>query len=516
MTSRPALLSAGVAALALTAATIPAAWPAAARYPAAPATAAIAPVRDCSTLAALDLTALPAAPSRVLSAATVTTGGITYCDIRGYTAPQTQFEVKLPAATWHGQYVQQGCGGLCGDVPTEGANPVPQLASGCPAVTNGELVTASDKEGHVGASRVDGLWGKNDPRLRAVYGYTSEHSLAVLAKTVISAYYGQPPAYSYFDGCSDGGREGLIEAQRYPADFDGILAGSPALDATDFGGEFETWIYRSNTDAAGQQILGVDKLPALHAAVLAACAGADGLIDDPRACAFNPAAIKCANGTDTAACLTPAQVDVAREFYSGPRDPAGHELYPGGGLPYGSELAWAGWDINLAGNALTTTAAQAALNDLKYLAYAKNPPASFGLTDFQFTDAERARLSHLAPVYNATDPDLNAFRRHGGKIILYHGWADQAIPPFGTVDYYKAVASQTSDYASFSRLYMVPAQYHCLAGGDPGVTADLLTPLMTWVRTGQPPAAVTFATVTPKPGQPAAITVAPFDVAKNG
>jgi feruloyl esterase len=520
MRGRPTLLAAGTAALALTAATVPAAWSwAATQAPAArttaPAASAVAPVRDCATLTALDLTGLPGAPSRVLTAAPVTTGGITYCDVRGYTTPQTLFEVKLPVATWQGQYVQQGCGGLCGDVPTEGLNPVPQGADGCAAVTSGELVTASDNEGHVGASRFDGLWGSGDPQLRAVYGLTSEHSLLIVAKAVIGAYYGRQPSYSYFDGCSDGGREGLLEAQRYPADFDGILAGSPGLDATEFGAEMETWIYRSNTDEAGAQVLGVDKLPALHAAVLAACAGADGLIDDPRACTFDPASIQCPSGTDTAACLTPAQADVVRKFYSGPLDAAGHSLYPGGGLARGSELAWAGWDISPAGNALSTTAAQAALNDLKYLAFDKNPPGSFTLGDFQFTEAGRARVNRLAPLYNATDPDLNAFRRHGGKIIIYHGWADQAIPAFGTVAYYQAVAAQTRDTASFSRLYLIPAQYHCLAAGDPSIHADLLTPLMTWVQTGQAPAALTFPAISPKPGQPASITVAPFDPAKN-
>jgi feruloyl esterase len=520
MKGRAALLGAGAAALALTAAIVPTAWSAATtqtpavRTAGAPASA-ISPVRDCATLTALDLTGLPGAPSRVLTAAPVTAGGISYCDVRGYTSPQTLFEVKLPVATWQGQYVQQGCGGLCGDVPTEGNNPVPQAADGCAAVTNGELVTASDNEGHIGASRFDGLWGKDDPQLRTVYGITSEHSLLIVAKAVIGAYYGRQPSYSYFDGCSDGGREGLIEAQRYPADFNGILAGAPALDSTDFGGEMETWIYRSNTDATGRQILGVDKLPALHAAVLAACAGADGLIDDPRTCTFDPAAIQCPSGTDTAACLTPAQVDVARKFYSGPLDPAGHSLYPGGGLARGSELAWAGWDISPTGNALSTVAAQAALNDLKYLAFDRNPPDSFTLGDFQFTQAERAQLARSAPLYNSTDPDLNAFRRHGGKIIIYHGWADQAIPTFGTVLYYHALAAQTRDSASFSRLYLIPAQYHCLAGGDPSIHADLLTPLMTWVQAGQAPAALTFPTIAPKPGQPASITVAPFDPATN-
>ncbi|HEX4701294.1 MAG TPA: tannase/feruloyl esterase family alpha/beta hydrolase [Pseudonocardiaceae bacterium] len=469
-------------------------------------TAATVPKLDCAALPSLDLTSVPDAPSRIQSATAVTVAGIGYCQVRGYIAPQTQFQLMLPLATWRGQYLQVGCGGLCGDVPTAGANPAPPLSAGCAPVADGELAIASDNEGHIGTSRLDGLWGKDDPELRAVFGHLSEHSLAQLSKAIIGDYYGAPPTFSYFDGCSDGGREALIEAQRYPADFNGVLAGSPVLDATDFGGELETWVYRSNTDATGRQILGTAKLPALHAAVLAACAGPDGLVDDPRTCGFDPASIQCAAGTDTPSCLTPAEIGVVDRFYSGPLDAHGRNLYPGG-LPYGSELAWAGWDVAPNGNTLSTMAAQFAVNTLKYLAYRVNPPDSFRLTDFRFTDAEYVRLQQLAHVYNSTDPDLTAFRAHGGKIILYHGWADQAVPPFGTVAYYRTMADATPGYRSFARLYMIPAQYHCLAGGDPQVTGDLLSPLMAWVQGGAAPSTVRFPAVTTG----SQVAVAPLD-----
>jgi feruloyl esterase len=496
-----------------------AAWPADAaptpRTSTGASTGAIAPVLDCAALAKADFTTVPAAPSSIQSAAPLTRNGIAYCDVRGYIAPQTQFEVLLPTATWQGRYVQIGCGGLCGDVPTEGASPTPGLSTGCAAVTNGELVLASDNEGHIGASRLDGLWARNDPALREVFGFTSEHSLDQVAKAIMTRYYGTGPSYSYYDGCSDGGREALIEAQRYPADFNGILAGAPALDATDFGGELETWIYRSNTSPDGTQILTADKLPALHAAVLAACAGPDGLISDPRACAFDPASIQCPPAADTTSCLTPAQVTVARDFYAGPRDPQGQNLYPGG-LPYGSELAWAGWDISIGGNgpisALATTAAQFATADLTdFYPNPANTAGPVALNDFRFTREQYERLQQAAGTLNATDPDLSAFRADGGKIILYHGLADQAIPPFGTMAYYQAVAERTPDYLSFSRLYLIPGQYHCLAGGAPQATGDLLTPLMSWVEAGQAPGAVTLATVSPAGPQPAQLTVAPFN-----
>lgn len=478
---------------------------------------------DCAALPAQDLTQVPDAPSRILSASVITltpsptSGPVQVCDVKGYISPQTQFELKLPVATWHGEYVQLGCGGLCGDIPAT----APAASSGCTPVTHGELATGADNEGHVGASRLDGLWAKDDPRARTVFGYTSEHSLAQVAKAVMKAYYGQAPTHAYYDGCSDGGREALIEAQRFPGDFNGILAGDPALDATDFT-TFETWIYRSNTDTAGRQILGAAKLPALHAAVLKACAGPDGLIDDPRTCAFEPASVQCAPGADDVSCLTADQVAVVRKFYTGPVDDRGRNLYPGG-LAYGSELAWAtagaDWDIaptDDAQAAAATRSAQFAVNFLKYLAYPTNPPNSFMLRDFRFTDESSEKLQELAGLYNATNPDLAAFRARGGKIILYHGWADQAISPFGTVAYYHDVVTRAGGYnesQAFSRLYMIPAQYHCLGtgGGDPLATGDLLSPLMAWVENGQAPESVSFTTQHPDTTQPATITVQPMN-----
>lgn len=480
--------------------------------------APIVPKLDCASLPGLDLSQVPDAPSRILSSAVITStpspvsGSIAFCDVKGYISPQIQFEIKLPVATWHGQYVQLGCGGLCGDIPAT----APAASAGCAPVNNGELATGADNEGHIGASRFDGLWAKDDPQARAVFGYTSEHSLAQAAKAIIAEYYGQAPSYTYYDGCSDGGREALIEAQRYPADFNGVLAGAPALDATDFAA-FETWIHRSNTDRSGRQILGVAKLPALHAAVLKDCAGPDGHIDDPRTCAFEPATIQCPPGTDNLSCLTADQVTVVRKFYTGPLDARGRNLYPGG-LAYGSELAWAGagWDVAATDDpqaAASTKAALFAVNSLKYLSYPTNPPASYTLRDFHFTADSYEKLQRLAGIYNATSPDLSAFRSHGGKIILYHGWADQAISPFGTVAYYGEVVTRAGGYdaaQSFSRLYMVPAQYHCLGigGGDPLVTGDLLSPLMSWVQNGQAPHSVPFTTVT---AQPTAITVQPLN-----
>jgi hypothetical protein len=459
--------------------------------------AAIAPAVSCPALATRDFTAVaPGAPTQITSAAVTTYNGASFCDVQGVQPPQLQFDLKLPVSTWTGRYVQAGCGGYCGSV----GSVAPQAATGCPKVTGNELALATDNEGHTG-SGFNALFGY-DPGMRVSYAYSSEHNLALAAKAIIKAYYGQGPGYSYFDGCSDGGREALAEAERYPKDFNGILAGAPEIYASELNGEVQAWNVLVNMSASGHEILTADKLPAVHAAVEAACANAQGYITDPRTCSFDPRSIQCPAGTDNSSCLTPAQVTVAVKLYQGPRDSRGGNLYPGG-EPYGSELAWTPWfvmpstDANWPADTIDYGAAAGMIEDL---AFRVNPPASFKLTDWKFTLQNYQRLTALNGLNDATDPNLNAFAKAGGKIIIWHGFADSAINPFGTINYYQAVVQDAGGFAAsqrFSRLYMVPGGYHCLGGGAPQVTADLLDPLISWVENGAAPGAQTFPLTSP-------------------
>lgn len=479
------------------------------------------PIVDCSALAGADFSHVRDAPSVVVSAAVATSGGHAYCDVRGSISPRTHFDIKLPTSGWRGQYLQEGCDGgvFCGAV----ALPARPLAGfTCQPAVDGQLVLATDDGGHTASDQTDGRWAKNDPHLRQVFGLTSEHSLKQLAKAVITRYYGRPPAYSYFDGCSTGGRQGLILAQRYPTDFDGIIAGAPAGNLAPLAGMLDPWLIQHNTDRAGHQILTAEKLAALHAAVIGQCGDAHGIIADPRRCTFQPASIQCPPGTDTAPCLTTAQVSAVRAFYRGPTDTAGGSLY-NGGVPYGSELGWATFVAPAAdtGAPADTYDARIALNYLKYLGYAHNPPDRFTLAGVRFTDRELARLNVLGnAIYNANNPDLTAFRAHGGKLLIYHGLADPAIPPWSTIDYYAAVEHATGGFAAsqrFSRLYLVPGAYHCLVGPDfnhPAeiATPELLTPMIAWVERGVAPQAVP-APIIALPDYATVIkqTIAPYD-----
>ena len=479
---------------------------------------AIASVTTCEALGKSDLTALD---TRISSVSTVTRNGHVFCDVKGYISPATQFESLLPKDTWRGDYLQQGCGGLCGQTNVNLDDP--SRTSGYQApyapLTNGEMVVAADDQGHEAPNNGDALWAKNDLRLRAVFGYSSEHQLAQTAKALIRIFYGRKPAYSYFSGVSDGGHEALALAQRYPEDFDGIIAGAPANNWAPLT-LFELWLAASNRDSRGRQILTAEKLPALHAAVMAACADDHGVIVDPRACAFDPASMRCADGSDKPDCLTDEQIRVVRDEYRGPSDREGHGLFDGG-EPYGSELAWAGWFVMPAADVAApadTYSALIGLGYVNYMGFLHNPRGGYSLDSVPFTTAMHQQLAQLGGIYNATDPDLAAFRAHGGKIIIYHSWADQAIPPFATIDYYRAVVREAGWPAaqSFSRLYMIPGLYHCPCGqpvdGDPATIVQFMPQLVGWVEHGDAPDVITLPVTNQTTGAHlTSLRVEPFD-----
>jgi feruloyl esterase len=462
--------------------------------PTIPATATCASLATNPTLVTI-----PGNPTSIDSATDVPAAGGNpeYCDLKGLIAPQTHFEIKLPVSTWQGRYLQNGCGGYCGVITN-------QNFPSCDAQLGGDFAMATDDEGHTTSSGLGGagLFAFNSQKLRNEYGYESEHSLSVVAKAIIADFYGVAPRYSYYDGCSDGGREAMEMAERYPTDFNGIIAGAPEIIAGPLNAELQTWDYRVNTDSQGNAILTSDKLPALHAAVIAACAGDDGtndgIITDPRNCHFDPASIQCPAGVDNTSCLTPAQVTVADDIYQGPVDPQGRHLYPGG-LPMGSELAWAGFQIPVTPAAGGPVSSQASAVygglSLPYLRFQLYPPGQLGPdpSQWSFTDEGFRSLFPAANTYDAMDTNLSAFRRHGGKLIIWQGWADQAIPTYGTVDYYDTLVSRMGGLGAtqqFARMFLFPTVAHC-GGGYANSSFDLVYPMVQWVENASAPSQVT-------------------------
>jgi hypothetical protein len=454
----------------------------------------------CSALATLpSLVTIPGNPTSIDTATDVAASGTNpeYCDIKGMIAPQTHFEMKLPDKTWQGRYLQNGCGGYCGAVS---AQSFPQP---CDTELGGDFAMATDDEGHTSDSGIGGagLFAFNSQDLRQEYGYESEHSLAVVAKAIIKDFYGVGPNYSYFDGCSDGGREAMEVAERYPTDFNGIIAGAPEIIAGPLNAELQTWDYKVNIGPNGNAILTSAQMTLLHNAVITACQGddgvpGDGIITDPRDCNFSPQSLVCQNGATTG-CLTPEQAKVAEEIYQGPVDPQGRHLYPGG-LTLGSESSWAGFQIPVQPSTAPVPATNALVYSglsLPYLRFMLNAPGKLGPdpSQWQFTDQGFRSMFPAANVQDAMSTDLSAFRRHGGKLIIWQGWADQAIPTYGTVDYYEDLAGRNGGYTStqnFARMFLFPTVAHC-GGGYAASSFDLVYPMVQWVENGTAPSQIT-------------------------
>ncbi len=447
----------------------------------------VKPTMACTALSVHDLVAIGGPGSRITAAVeTVSKAGHAVCAVEGVLAPAIRFAVQLPMQNWTQRYLQVGCGGLCGSIASNvGA------ADGCLPLNAGSFVLAATDMGH---QDQDGSFGADEQK-RVDFAYRAQHLTALAAKGLIQSFYGQKEKFAYFNGCSDGGREALVEAQRYPDDFDGILAGAAALNFQVQNAVFHAWQARANTGPDGRPILLAPRLPILHDAVLKACDTLDGLKDgliaNPLACRFDPATVRCPTGTSsTQACLSAAEVEVARKFYDGPRDPASGLRLTAGGPQPGSELAWAGVYVPYsAGQPIFSE--MVSLPVLRHLAFDTDPPTGFKLADLRFDTALFDRLRPRHRLFDATNPDLDAFAAQGGKLIIWHGWADPHISPLNSIAYHEAVRRQMGAMRTdaFSRLYVLPGVYHCGNGEGPH-QIDLLTPLMAWVERGVAPEAI--------------------------
>jgi Tannase and feruloyl esterase len=441
---------------------------------AAPACAETA--RSCESLAGLDLSKVADKPAHVVSAKEGQVLGRAVCEVNGAVEPKVQFRLRLPIEGWDGRYLETGCGGLCGRITDE----VHQVY-GCAPFQKVEMAVATTDMGHEGPTPDFG----DDPQLRVDFAYRGVHVTAEVAKAIVAAFYGRSAERAYFIGCSDGGREGLMEAQRYPADFDGIAAGAPAFNFQIQNTFYHAWNARSNTGPDGKPIIVAADLPVLHRAALKACHAEDGVIADPRRCAFDPVAALCATGQD-ADCLTLEQVEAARKIYEGPRTADGVWLTVGGPQP-GSELSWAGVFVPKPGSD-DIFGRVIAGGTISHIAFDPNPPKTFGLNDLGFDRETFERLKPMHALYDATNPDLSAFTAHGGRLILWHGWSDPHISPLNSIAYYRAVratlGAEAADQAL--RLFLIPGLYHC-EGGEGFTKTDILAPLMAWVEEGKAP-----------------------------
>lgn len=448
-----------------------------------------------------------------------TRDGITYCYVKGILAPAIQFHVQLPLlGQWNGRFIKWGDGGKDGDLDFADHR-----------VGEGYAV-ANSNTGHDSGAEPGSSFAYQNRQAEIDFGYRAVHLTTVAGKTLARRYYERPPDYAYFEGCSTGGRQGLMEAQRYPGDFDGIVAGAPANHYQAMNA-VRVWLLQRmfRDDFAGALAFDTDgdgrldslrKMEMLADAVLAACDHTDGIkdgvIDDPARCDFDPGrdlvAMRCTGDKDAEGCLTSAQIQTVRDFHAGPRDSEGRQIYAG--KPMGSESQWPGLFIPYPGNRFSPGAVGLGGDHLNYLFYDEDPgvapanlldtsgtvdaaglPPEWAWWNFDINDVSAGKGDVMSRITDATDPDLSRFLvENDGKLLLYHGWADALVVPQPTLAYYHDVVETTfggdvSAARARARLFMVPGMGHCRGGSGPD-TWDRLRPLVDWVERGVEPEAL--------------------------
>lgn len=409
-----------------------------------------------------------------------------FCRVTGVLRPgassSINFEVWLPPkSAWNGKFLGNADGGSTGAI---------LYASMIDPLNRGYSTMGHDN-GHTSTNAFEQSWAVDASgavKTDAItdFGYRAQHTVTVVSKELTQAFYGAPPAHSYYAGCSQGGHHGMMEVNRYPDDYDGVVAGA---HGGDWLGMMSSEAYAAiatlkNNRAGG---LTTAQLGALNRATIAACDAIDGVVDgqieDPRQCRYDPAAMQCgAAGADPATCLSAAQVQATRDIYTGPRRSTGESVSPG--YAVGSEGFWTTtWNS-------ATVAQSGSYNDFFRLIVKKN--AAFDITNLNFdSDIDLGRQLY-GTIYDAVNPDLSRFAAKG-KLIMYHGWADPLISSYLTVNAWTRIQDNmgAANVKGFARMFMVPGMGHC-AGGPIG-TADWLTPLENWVEKGIAPDATTPA-----------------------
>lgn len=408
-------------------------------------------------------------------------GAPEHCHVFLMAQPEINIEVNLPT-NWNGRFYMFGNGGWAGesfDAPGRIANHARALRAG--------FATASTDTGHSAALEPGASFALNRQKLLD-FGFRSLHVTAVAAKLLIRSYYGADPSRSYYDGCSQGGRQGLTLAQRFPNDFDGVIAGSPALYNTGNMVARAYWMQGMEANPFPASKLGL-----LADSVYGKCDAKDGLkdglIDNPLHCGFNATQDlpRCTDGNDQPNCFTASEIASADRIYSDIFR-QGRRFFPG--WPVGAEVlgpngqsGWLGQEINVPSRG--SVWANYAQSFFRYMAMPDADPEQ-AIARFDI-DKDIPRLAFLQQVIDATEPDLSAFRQHGGKLIMYFGWADPQLNPRVAVEYYDQVVERMGDSTGeFFRLFMVPGMFHC--GGGVGTSVfDVATPLLHWVESGDAP-----------------------------
>ena len=400
--------------------------------------------------------------------------------VRGYTMPSNHFIIRLPVDEWNGKSFVKGCGAGCGTLPSTISGKFKK------ALQKGYSIATMDT-GHWSPNQFEFDWAYNNRRAEIDYAYRAVHETQRTLQEVVNIFYREESKYSYFWGCSGGGRQALMAAVKYPNDFNGIISEAPAASYTD-GLMLLTWLRQVNTGEDGKDILKKEDAPLISEAVFNACdsldGNLDGMIQSPLKCKFNPEVLLC---EDDSKCLSQEKVEVLKKWYQGPVNSKGEKLLSSG-LALGSEPFWKLWLLGPTDEPFNELLNSE--NMLRYTAFENDPGESFSVFDFDF-DIHPERMKYMANLLNVDHYSLKSFQNTGGKLLMYHGASDPAIPYKFSIEYYKQNYEKFGDKINeFFRLFVIPGMDHCTALTDMGITEDSVDPLTAlelWVEEKRAP-----------------------------
>ena len=447
-----------------------------------------AAVTDCEALPTTDFTAIQDAPTQVTGTRVVDAAGDVpaYCRAEGYVSPNVGIVLRLPGSSdWNGNFLEASLGGYGGSTEA--------MAGWCDEALRRGYACISHDTGHTGWN-LRASWAYNNLQAEFDYGIRGHHVAALAGKAITEHYYGRAPEFSYHLGCSGGGKQGMVEAQRFPWNFDGILAMEPS--SVTASGVLLLWNAVVTHDEDGNRLFTPADRDVLHEGALAACDADDGLEDgiiggDPRTCAFDPAELTCEPG-QRSGCLSPVQVEAARKVYSGPVTSEGEKVsryFPWYPATPGSEKGTFFMGTNPTGDSAPMDI-EYKTSWWRFMGFNPDPGPSWTSADFDF-DHDYKRTAMMDAVLNGyNNPDLRNLKAAGGKLMVIQGWDDSALPgPRVSVDYYEMAEKIMGGRAStqeFYRLFMIPGRAHC-RGGDGAASGDFLSYLEAWVEQGQAP-----------------------------
>lgn len=441
----------------------------------------------CAAIKSIDFTGLQDAATQIIGTKMTAAQDElpAHCVVDGYVAPTVGFKIRLPGRTdWNGKFAEVSPGGYGGSAAIDYMEPW------CDDLLRRGYACLVQDTGHTGGAGLDATWAYNNLQGEFDYGIRAAHVASIAGKAITQQFYSESPRFSYFLGCSGGGKQALVQAQRYPWNFDGVIAFEPSNPT--ITGTVQLWNALATHDAEGKPLFTKPDLQVLHDAVMAKCDLNDGIKDgliggDPRRCSFDPAALECKAG-QTSQCLSPVQVAAAKKVYGGPVTSTGRKLYfpatPGGELgsfftggPTGIDYKRTWW---------------------QYMGFTPDPGPTWKPTDFDF-DHDWKRAYMMDAILVASDnPDLRKLRAEGNKLMVIQGWEDSGLPgPRVTVDYYEMVEKLMGGRAKtqeFFRVFMMPGRSHC-QGGVGAAAVDATAAMEAWVEQGRAPDMIVGANI---------------------